>query len=220
MAGSNYPDARDPADAGREAPKSDLDRSDIDRPDLRPDVPGPQAVSGADLPSAAPERASQETSYQGAGYQGASYVGTFKPAMSYQGIGIRFVSILIDSIVLAIVFAILGVIFGVFNYQVNSPGLDLYGGESYGILSFIIYIAYYTLLEGSTGQTIGKMITKIRVVKEDGSKMDMGPAFVRNLLRIVDALPVSYLVGALLIWYSKKEQRLGDMIAKTVVIKA
>ena len=200
MAGSNNPDASSPAGAGQEAPRSEIDRPDVDvlKPEVSEPVPNPDV----------PERRSQ----------GASFIGTFKPAMVYQGIGIRFVSLLIDSIVLAIVFAILGIFFGIFNYQVNSPGLNIYGGQSYGLLSFIIYIAYYTLLEGSTGQTIGKMVTKIKVVKEDGSKIDMGSALVRNLLRIVDAL-IFYLVGAILIWRSKKKQRLGDIIAKTVVIK-
>ncbi len=38
-----------------------------------------------------------------------------------------------------------------------------------GLFSFIFYIGYYTYLEGSRGQTIGKMITRIKVVREDGS---------------------------------------------------
>ena len=59
------------------------------------------------------------------------------------------------------------------------------------------------------------MITKIKVVGEDGKPIDMNQALIRNLLRIIDGL-FAYLIGAVLIWRSDKKQRLGDNIAKTV----
>ena len=75
-------------------------------------------------------------------------------------------------------------------------------------------------MEGTRGQTIGKKMIKIKVVREDGKPIDMKQAFTRNVLRIVDGLFFIYLIGALLIWRSEKKQRLGDMVAKTVVVKA
>ena len=90
----------------------------------------------------------------------------------------------------------------------------------WGLIYFLIYIAYFTIMEGHNGQTIGKMITKIRVVREeDGGKINIEQALIRNILRIIDGL-INYLVGAVLIWRSEKKQRLGDSIAKTMVIKA
>ena len=74
-------------------------------------------------------------------------------------------------------------------------------------------------IQGNKRQTVGKIVTKIKVVREDGGEIDISTAFIRNILRIVDGLFV-YLVGAILIWRSSKKQRLGDMIAKTVVVKA
>lgn len=88
-----------------------------------------------------------------------------------------------------------------------------------GLSSFIIFLAYFTFLEGSKGQTIGKMLTKIKVVGEDGGNINMNQAFIRTILRIIDGLLV-YLIGAILIWRSDKKQRLGDSIAKIVVVKA
>ena len=134
--------------------------------------------------------------------------------MAYQGIGIRFVSLLIDSIIIGI---------HIWSYRVHPwswhdgtagwfPGSGVYSTS-------ILYIGYYTYLEGSRGQTIGKMITKIKVVREDGSPIDMNQAFTRNILRIIDGIVV-YLIGAILIWRSDKKQRLGDRVAKTVVVKA
>ena len=133
--------------------------------------------------------------------------------MAYQGIWIRFVSLLIDNIVIGIIFGVVGAVLG--------------GGTTergmvpwfWGFFYFIFYIGYYTYLEGSRGQTIGKMITKIKVVREDGKPIDMNQAFTRNILRIIDGF-IGYLIGAILIWRSDKKQRLGDRVAKTIVVKA
>jgi uncharacterized RDD family membrane protein YckC len=140
---------------------------------------------------------------------------TEKPslALEYQGIGIRFVSLLIDSIILGI---IIGVVGGVIGFGAVSKGMIPWW---VGLIYFIIYIGYFTYLEGSQGQTVGKMVTKIKVVREDGKHIDMNQALIRNILRIIDGLIV-YLIGAILIWRSEKKQRLGDSIAKTVVVKA
>jgi uncharacterized RDD family membrane protein YckC len=132
-------------------------------------------------------------------------------AMNYQGVGIRFVSILIDGIIVGIIQAAIAAVLGISRDPFFIPW--------WWILAFAIYIAYYTYLEGTRGQTVGKMITRIKVVREDGGKIDMNQAFTRNILRIIDGL-LFYLVGAVLIWRSDKKQRLGDSIAKTVVVKA
>jgi uncharacterized RDD family membrane protein YckC len=78
---------------------------------------------------------------------------------------------------------------------------------------------YYILLEGLRGATLGKKLVKIKVVREDGSACGLGPAFVRNILRIIDELPFLYIIGMILISRSNKKQRLGDRLAKTVVVK-
>jgi len=133
--------------------------------------------------------------------------------MAYQGVGIRFVSLLIDSIIIGIIIGALGTILGV--EMMESGTAPWY----WGVFSFIIYIGYYTYLEGSRGQTIGKMITGIKVVREDGRTIDMNQALTRNILRIIDGF-IGYLIGAILIWRSDKKQRLGDRWANTVVVKA
>jgi uncharacterized RDD family membrane protein YckC len=141
--------------------------------------------------------------------------GTEKPSMplEYQGIGIRFVSLLIDSIIVGLIIGAVGSAIGM---GALAKGMIPWWA---GLIYFIIYIGYYTYLEGSHGQTIGKMVTKIKVVGEDGKPIDMNQAFIRNVLRIIDGLIV-YLIGAILIWRSNKKQRLGDSVAKTVVVKA
>jgi uncharacterized RDD family membrane protein YckC len=131
----------------------------------------------------------------------------------YQGIGIRFISLVIDTIIIG---AIIGIIGSIVGFGIMQHGMIPWW---LGLLDFVIFIGYFTLLEGSRGQTFGKMITKIKVVAEDGMPIDFNQALIRNLLRIIDGL-FAYLVGAILIWRSDKKQRLGDSIANTVVIRA
>jgi uncharacterized RDD family membrane protein YckC len=88
------------------------------------------------------------------------------------------------------------------------------------ILEVLLWLIYFTSLEGSSGQTIGKKLMHIRVVKEDGARCDYGSALVRNLLRIIDHLPTLYILGIILIAATDKKQRLGDMLGKTLVVKA
>jgi uncharacterized RDD family membrane protein YckC len=133
--------------------------------------------------------------------------------MAYQGIGIRFVSMVIDSIIISMIFGALG---GMLGAGIMEAGIVPW---YWGLLSFIFYIGYYTYFEGSRDQTIGKMITKIKVVREDNKPIDMNPAFKRNILRIFDGF-IFYLIGAILISRSDKKQRLCDSLAKTVVVKA
>lgn len=136
--------------------------------------------------------------------------------MEYQGILIRLVSLVLDSIILGIISVALVIVTGIqFVPSASSPTTPW----TFNIIFFLIYIGYYTYLEGTRGQMVGKMITKIKVVREDGGEIDIRTAFIRNILRIIDGFFV-YLVGAILIWRSSKKQRLGDTIAKTVVIRA
>jgi uncharacterized RDD family membrane protein YckC len=67
------------------------------------------------------------------------------------------------------------------------------------------------------------MAVKIKVVREaDGAPIDYSEAAVRTILRFLDLIPyiIPYLLGATLIWSSDKKQRLGDRVARTVVVKA
>jgi uncharacterized RDD family membrane protein YckC len=85
--------------------------------------------------------------------------------------------------------------------------------------NFVLTLVYYTSFEALRGQTIGKSLVGIRVVKEDGSPVDWRAAAIRNALRIVDWL-IAYLLAAFLVARSPKRQRLGDMAAGTVVVPA
>ena len=137
-------------------------------------------------------------------------------ALEYQGIGPRLVAQIIDGIVLIILYFVLGAVaFGALTFNVfGLAALGFMG--AYGL----VFLLYFIVLEGAMGATVGKMVTKIKVVQENGSPCGYGPSIVRNLLRIVDGLPFLYIIGLILMSRSDKKQRLGDRLAKTVVVKS
>jgi uncharacterized RDD family membrane protein YckC len=136
-------------------------------------------------------------------------------SLNYQGVGTRLVAQIVDGIILWVLYFVLAAAtFGAFTFSVYGIEAMSFMGV-YGLVGFL----YFIVLEGALGATVGKMIVKIKVVREDGSPCGFGPAVIRNILRIVDALPFLYIVGIILIGRSEKKQRLGDRIAKTVVVK-
>jgi uncharacterized RDD family membrane protein YckC len=79
----------------------------------------------------------------------------------------------------------------------------------------------HVLLQGVTGWTIGKLVTGIRTVQEDGSVVGIGRAFLRWLLLVVDGQPCGLpLVGLITAGTSTGHRRVGDMAAKTYVVRA
>jgi uncharacterized RDD family membrane protein YckC len=71
----------------------------------------------------------------------------------------------------------------------------------------------------ASGRTPGKRMTHLRVVRAGGAPVDLPASTIRNLLRLIDILPAAYLVGILSILATKRNQRLGDLAAGTIVIR-
>ncbi|MCA3016426.1 MAG: RDD family protein [Myxococcaceae bacterium] len=88
------------------------------------------------------------------------------------------------------------------------------------ILYFLVDWGYAIVLEGLWGgQTVGKRIFGLRVIQESGVRIGWVQALLRNLARPVDRLPVFYLVGGLAAFLSPSQQRLGDLLAGTIVVR-
>ena len=85
---------------------------------------------------------------------------------------------------------------------------------------FVVQIGYGIACEWFwRGQTLGKRLMKLRVVDEQGLRLEFSQVVIRNLLRFVDGLPLFYAVGGAACFLSKRCQRLGDLAANTVVIR-
>lgn len=128
-----------------------------------------------------------------------------------QGFLRRGVAVFIDGFVL---FAA-GYFLALFTGSAGGWGFELSAGRL--LLWLLIGVGYATLLEGLFGATFGKMALGLTVVGEDGSPIGMREAIIRNVLRIADGQLLG-LVGAILMATSDRKQRLGDRVARTVVI--
>lgn len=132
------------------------------------------------------------------------------------GLGVRFVAALIDGILIAVVaFPVMGMLGG--GGGPPGPG-GMMGAGSY--VWPLLGLVYFVAMEAVYNYTIGKKALGLVVVGQDGGAIDWEESLVRNVLRIVDALPFFYLIGAILIVASDDNQRLGDMVGDTFVVKA
>ncbi|HQZ81983.1 MAG TPA: RDD family protein [Pyrinomonadaceae bacterium] len=92
------------------------------------------------------------------------------------------------------------------------------------LVVFVLFASYFAVFEWLwNGQTPGKRLMKLRVIRDDGRPLTLWEAIVRNLLRIADAAPgfviPIYSVGLITIFLNARDQRLGDIFAGTVVIR-
>ena len=131
------------------------------------------------------------------------------------GVGSRFVAAAIDFAIQATLVGLAAVVF--LAYGVGGavgPGL-------FSIAVFLVFFVYDVAFEVlSGGRTPGKRWTGLRVVRAGGQPVNFVTSAIRNLVRPVDFLPSAYLVGIASILATKRNQRLGDLAAGTVVARA
>jgi len=88
------------------------------------------------------------------------------------------------------------------------------------VLVFAVQLGYHIVFETfASGRTPGKRMTGLRVVRSDGGPVGFVGSSVRNLVRLLDALPGTYIVGVIAVLASSRHQRLGDMAAGTLVVR-
>ena len=137
------------------------------------------------------------------------------PAGGYAEWGSRAVGGLIDYLAPGLV---VGIIVGI-GAVIGDPTIALIlSGIGYvGLIGFLIYNSWY--LAGTTGQSMGKKIAKIKLIKEEtGQPVGFGNAFVRHLCHIVDGLPCY--AGYFAPLWEPKKQTWADKIMGTVVVNA
>ncbi|WP_026673260.1 RDD family protein [Alkalihalobacterium bogoriense] len=143
----------------------------------------------------------------------------FEPA----GLGSRSVAFIIDQAILTVATIILVVIFMIILPVLEAGGVPAAFADIllilFFVLLFLINWGYFVVYEFfSAGRTVGKMAIGIRVIQENGHSITLLSSFLRNLLRIIDALPTSYLLGILMIFLHPKHKRIGDLVAGTIVV--
>ena len=131
----------------------------------------------------------------------------------YCGVVRRFFAALVDGLIFMVASWLIAGSAG----GTTADGFDLNGTPA--LLLSLVYLGYFVVLEGALGATIGKLVLGMKVVNKAGQAPGLGAALVRNLLRIVDALPLFYVVGMIAIAGSKTRQRVGDRAARTFVVR-
>ncbi len=133
--------------------------------------------------------------------------------------GARIVAALIDMVPLVILFLLMAAVWGDLG---STDDQDFAVRLENGAFIFyaLLSLGYYVVLEGLTGATPGKQVMGLKVVKVNGDPYEWGAVILRNLLRIIDALPFLYLVGLVSVAVSKRNQRIGDLAAGTTVVRS
>jgi uncharacterized RDD family membrane protein YckC len=135
-------------------------------------------------------------------------------------LGDRLIALFFDSVIGAVLFAVIGLYAAIHFGGLTESGFSLEGKPAViGIAgSLVVGFLYYWILEGLFGATLGKAIIGIRVRDKSGGRCGLKGSLIRNLLRAIDGLGV-YLVGFVVAALSKSRQRLGDHLGRTVVVE-
>lgn len=133
-----------------------------------------------------------------------------KPQMGTQGdvVPRRVGAFVVDLIVVAV--------FG----GLVTGALSLSPGAGSGVIGLLLLL-YFIVFEGTYGKTLGKHLLGLVVVTQRGEPCEYRAAVIRSVLRIIDGLPGAlYVVGLITIYLTDERQRLGDLAADTVVVRA
>lgn len=138
------------------------------------------------------------------------------------GMGTRFLAALLDSLILAVL--LLGILIAGLVVAVATAGL----GETVSwlifalivLLMFVTLFGYYIFFETVwRGQSPGKRMMGLRVMRDDGLPLGFTGSVIRNLIRFFDLLPLAYGFGIVAMFFNRRWKRLGDMAAGTIVIR-
>ena len=111
-------------------------------------------------------------------------------------LGVRFVNFLVDMVAAFVVMFVVGVV-------LTLAGVRFDEGWVSTVVPNVTLVAYYVLLEGLSGRTLGKLITRSRVVARDGGAPGFGQILGRTLARLVPFEPFSFLGGAPSGWHDR-----------------
>jgi uncharacterized RDD family membrane protein YckC len=149
-------------------------------------------------------------------------------AATRQALPKRFGALVVDALVISLLDAIVNGTFGVTRVTSGVvPSMTTGSFASFTTQTTVdwlwltvLWVAYYAVLEGLFGATVGKRLAGVRVTDQEGRRIGWQAAILRNLGRLLDALPFLYLLGGILTLNSRLHQRLGDRFAGTLVVPA
>ncbi|MDQ3587065.1 MAG: RDD family protein [Actinomycetota bacterium] len=145
-------------------------------------------------------------------------MGTTQSSDPTDVLGRRIGAGLIDLAGLCVLFLVLGLTIGDSQTGDGRASVNLNGGPA--IIFLALALLYYFACEAVGGRTLGKLLLGVRVVSADGTRAGPGQVAGRTALRLIDGI-LFYLVGLIVILATgQRRQRLGDLAAKTAVVRA
>ncbi len=131
------------------------------------------------------------------------------------GLYSRFLAWLLDAVII-----LTGTLMALFGLSLAMAAFPGFASALGIVLYFLVDWGYGIALETAwSGQTVGKRVLGLRVIQRSGVRIGFYHAALRNLARPVDRLPLFYLVGGLTALLNGSHQRLGDMLAGTLVVR-
>lgn len=142
------------------------------------------------------------------------------------GIGSRFLAAIVDTALLVLLqgmvyFVMFMLLFPLLGLESDfSSAMSSIVVATSLFLGFIILWGYFIIFEMVwNGQSPGKRMVRLRVVREGGQPVTFAASAIRNLVRIIDFLPSFYGLGVLVMFIDQRARRLGDLTAGTLVVK-
>jgi len=141
------------------------------------------------------------------------------------GIGSRFLAALVDTTLIVILEGIVALTMALMlnnldggKFLNNSRSVAWLAAAG-GLLTFAFFWGYYIFFEMLwNGQSPGKRLAGLRVIRVDGMPENLSESTIRNLVRIVDFLPAYYGIGVITMFINDQSRRLGDLAAGTLVV--
>lgn len=133
----------------------------------------------------------------------------------------RWTACLIDYLIYCTLIGLSATIWGDKHVNVDGSVTWQLNGLPGFIAIVVPWLFFFPAIESfNSGQTIGKALFKIKTVRDDFSKLSFGTSFLKHMFDFIDFLPMFGTLGLLVTTRNKYKQRIGDLVAKTVVIDA
>jgi uncharacterized RDD family membrane protein YckC len=159
---------------------------------------------GAQPPEPPQPAPSGSSGYAGYGYQQQGYGYSYAPVSNYSGFWRRAGAFVLDEVIVGVVGSVIAALAG--------------DNGAIGWFNLVLGIAYFSIFEGTSGQTIGGRVARVRVVDADsGAIIGIPRAIVRNIARILSGLVFG--LGYFWMLWDPRKQTWHDKIASTVVVR-
>ena len=147
------------------------------------------------------------------------------------GLMSRFLALLIDTVLSLLItsalFIVVMLLSTLLSVSTAAAGVTGVGKTLFGlgiaaqfVIWFLVDWGYMVVLETAwSGQTVGKKIMGLRVLQDTGVRVGVYQSLLRNLVRPLDKMPVFYFVGGTAALFTASQQRLGDLLAGTIVVR-